>query len=254
MAFIVKNKPIDYAALDTGTYPARLVGIAGVGEQTVNYEGRASSRDLIVLMFEAIGLHRRHKDGTPYTMTVNGKEVPEPQTVRMEISRSLAANSNLIKVISKLMQIPEDPEEIDIEQALNAPCLLSVEKKLAASGSEYNKVDTVSQPIMGMNIDLPRTKPFCYDVESHTDEAFNTLPEWIQEMVKKSTQWADMHANSTPVQTAPPNLTVVGGQTINTQTGEVLNPAAVTIPAPIPIPVPVITQPLMTGTAQKAPF
>lgn len=253
MAFIVKNKPIDYAALDTGTYPARLVGIAGVGEQTVNYEGRASSRDQIVLMFEAIGLHRRHKDGTPYTMTVNGKEVPEPQTVRMEISRSLAANSNLIKIISKLMPIPEDPEEIDIEQALNAPCLLSVEKKLAASGSEYNKVDTVSQPIMGMNIDLPRTKPFCYDVEAHSDEAFNALPEWIQDTVKKSTQWADMHANSTPVQTAPPNLTVVGGQTINTQTGEVLMPAQ---PVVQPMPAPVITQPqpMMTGTAQKAPF
>lgn len=245
MAFIVKNKPIDYKALDTGTYPGRLVGIAGVGEQEKTWEGKTQLRDLVVFVFEAIGFHRSRKDGTPYIMVVDGQEVTEPQTVRTECARSLAPNSNMLKIVSKLMPVPDDPTELDIEQALGAPCLLSVEKKAAATGTEYNKIDTVSPPIMGMTIEPARTPYFCYDVESHTDEAFDALPEWIQDMVKKSTQWLDMHTPTTPVQTAPPNLAVVGGQTINTQTGEVIAPAPAAMQQPI----------MMTGTtAQKAPF
>jgi hypothetical protein len=252
VAFIVKNKPIDYKALDTGTYPARLVGIAGVGEQEKSWDGKNQLRDLVVFVFETIGFHRSRKDGTPYTMTVNGQEVPEPQTVRTECSRSLAANSNMLKVVSKLMAVPEDPTELDIEQALGAPCLLSVEKKVAATGTEYNKIDTVSPPLMGMAIEPARTSLFCYDVESHTDEAFDALPEWIQEMVKKSTQWLDMHTPTTPVQTAPPHLAVVGNQTINTQTGEIISPTAPNVVQP---PAPVFQPPVMTSTtAQKAPF
>lgn len=255
MAFIVKNKPIDYKALETGTYPGRLVGIAGVGEQEKDYkEKNPKLRDLVVFVFEVVGFHRSHKDGTPYTMTVNGQEVPEPQTVRTECSRSLAPNSNMLKIVSKLMPVPDDPTELDIEQALGAPCLLSVEKKAAATGTEYNKIDTVSPPIMGMTIEPARTPLFCYDVESHTDEAFDALPEWIQDMVKKSTQWLDMHTPTTPVQTAPPNLAIVGGQTVNTQTGEVLSPVQ-PIQNIVQPPAPVFQPPVMTGTtAQKAPF
>lgn len=246
MAIIVKNKPIDYKALDTGTYPARLVGIAGVGEQEKDFKDKKPQlRDVIVFVFEVIGFHRSHKDGTPYTMTVNGQEVPEPQTVRTECARSLAPNSNMLKIASKLMPVPDDPAELDIEQALGAPCLLSVEKKVAATGTEYNKVDTVSPPIMGMTIEPARTPLFGYDVEDHDDAKLEALPEWIQDMVKKSTQWLDMHTPTTPVQTAPPNLAIVGGQTVNTQTGEVIAPAPAAMQQPI----------MMTGTtAQKAPF
>lgn len=259
MAFIVKNKPIDYKALETGAYQARLVGIAGVGEQEKDYKDKKPQlRNLVVFVFEVIGFHRSHKDGTPYTMTVNGQEVPEPQTVRAECVRSLAPNSNMLKIVSKLMSVPADPTELDIEQALGAPCLLSVEKKAATTGTEYNKIDAVSPPIMGMTIEQARTPFFCYDVEDHDDAKLEALPEWIQDMVKKSTQWLDMHTPTTPVQTAPPNLAVVGGQTVNTQTGEVIAPAPVQpIPAVVTPTAPVqMQQPIMmTGTtAQKAPF
>ena len=42
MAFIVKRKPVDYQALESKTYPARLVGVVGIGEQEVEYTGNSS--------------------------------------------------------------------------------------------------------------------------------------------------------------------------------------------------------------------
>lgn len=265
MAFILKRKQVDYMALDKGTYPARLVGIIGTGEQVKSFKDKKEMRDQIVLLFEVINLNRRHKNGTEYMIEVNGQQVPEPQTVRKECTRSLAANSALVKILSALIPIPDDVSEIDIESALMKPCLVALDKNTSeTTGNEYNVLEAISPPIVGMEIPPARMQPISYDVESHTDEAFNALPEWLQEEVKKSTQWIDMHANSTPVATAPPNMQAVAGQMISTVTGEVV---AQQIPMQPPLmqtvqPVtqaptaqlPVMQQPMVTGTAQKAPF
>lgn len=256
MAFIIKRKQVDYMALDKGTYPARLVGIIGVGEQVKAFKDKTELKDQVVLLFEVINFNRRHKNGTEYMIEVNGQQVPEPQTVKKECARSLSTKSALVKVLSALIPMPDDAAEIDIESALLKPCLVALDKNISEStGNEYNVLESISPPIAGMEIPPARMQPISYDVESHTDAAFEALPDWLQEEVKKSTQWIDMHANSTPVQTAPPNLAVVGGQTVNTQTGEVVVQQPTPQVTPIPTPVmPAMQQPMMTGTAQKAPF
>lgn len=265
MDFFIKRKQMDYMALDKGTYPARLVGIIGTGERLKDFKNNKKMVDQVVLLFEVINFNRRHKNGTEYMIEVNGQQVPEPQTVRKEYTRSLARNSALIKVLSALIPIPEDTSNVNIGAAFMKPCLVALDKGISEStGNEYNAIESVSPLIAGMEIPPARMQPISYDVESHTDEAFNALPEWLQEEVKKSTQWIDMHANSTPLQTAPPNLAVVNGQTINTQTGEVISqqipmqPTLMQTVQPVTqaqtAQLPVMQQPMMTGTAQKAPF
>ncbi len=76
MAFIVKRKPVDYQALESKTYPARLVGVVGIGEQEVEYKGAKELKDRILLVFEIVGRNKLHKDGTPYMIERDGQLVP----------------------------------------------------------------------------------------------------------------------------------------------------------------------------------
>ncbi len=112
--------------------------------------------------------------------------------------------------------------ELEIDKALGAPCLLNLERRESKTGNQYNSIRDIVPPVDGVEIAQARTDYMNYDVENHDQAAFDALPEWIRESVKRSTQWIDMQANSTPIQTAPPNLQIVDGQAIDTATGEVI--------------------------------
>ena len=218
MAFVVKRKPVDYQALASKTYPARLVGVVGIGEQEIDYKGVKELKDQILLVFEIVGRNKLHKDGTPYMIERDGQLVPEPQTVKKECTRSVSPNSNLVACMAVLMGATNGADELEIDKALGAPCLLNLEQRDSKAGNQYN----IIPPVDGVEITQARTPYMIYDVEDHDQTAFDALPEWIREVVKRSTQWIDMQANSTAIQTSPPNLQIVDGQTIDTATGEVI--------------------------------
>lgn len=222
MAFVVKRKPVDYQALASKTYPARLVGVVGIGEQEIEYKGAKELKDQILLVFEIVGRNKLHKDGTPYMIERDGQLVPEPQTVRKECTRSVSPNSNLVACMNVLMGATNGADELEIDKALGAPCLLNLEQRESKTGNQYNSIRDIVPPVDGVEIAQARTPYMNYDVENHDQTAFDALPEWIREVVKRSTQWIDMQANSTAIQTSPPNLQIVDGQTIDTATGEVI--------------------------------
>lgn len=217
MQFIVKRKPVDYKALDPGTYTCRCVGIVGIGEHRLQYEGKAAVyEDRILLIFEALGENKRHSDGTPYMIQVDGKEVPEPQTLRKEVKRSLSKNANLVKYMRMLIpNLPEESEEIDISQALGAPCMLCVEKKESKeSGNEYNSIAVIMAPLKGLEIPPARTALILYDIEEPDQEAFGRLPSWVQEKIKESTQYSQRTASTQPL-----DIPQEGGEPLDIQTG-----------------------------------
>lgn len=223
MPLIIKQKPVDYKALNAGSYVARCVIIAGIGTQEEQDFKTKVPRyvEEICLVFECIGRARCHKDGTPYTIEVNGKTIPEPQTVRANYTRSLGAKAKLAKHIKGWIgKDPAESDEFDMETLLNKPCILTVGKKTSEAGNEYNTIESISPLIMDMQEPQEAvTKPVCYDIEAHTDETFALLPEWLQEVVKRSSEWADMHAasqeiniNAGTIQAAPaPAVTGIGG-------------------------------------------
>ena len=153
-------------------------------------------------MPEVCGQTRKHKNGDPYMVTVNGREIPEPQTVRKEVTESLGVNSNMTKILAQWMSA-SDVSEFDLEECVGKSCVLSVEKSVSdATGNEYNKVTGISAMIAGMEAPPAILPTFAYSVDEHTDEAFAKLPEWLQEVVKKSSEWEAAHANSETIDTA----------------------------------------------------
>ena len=215
MPLIIKKKPVDYAALESDTYIARCVGVAMVGTQMhENAKTKVPSykRD-IVLLFEVCGHHRKHKNGDPYKIKLNGVEINEPQTVRIQVTESLSQNSNLTKYIKTWMHATDDDlAEFDLELCVGKPCLLSVEKKVSeTTGNEYNSIQTVSSMIAGMDAPAAILPTFAYNVDEHDEEQFSLMPEWLREIVQKSSEWEATHANT---------------QTIDASAGKINQPAA----------------------------
>lgn len=211
MPLKIKRKPVDYKALEAGSYIARCIVIAGVGTQEEQDFKTKVPRyvEEIYIVFECIGYTRCHKDGTPYMISLNGKEIPEPQTVRANYTRSLGAKAKLARHLTGwLGEDVTGSDEFDLEAAcLGKACILTVGKKTSeTTGNEYNTIEGISPLIMGMQEPAAAINtPACYDINEHTDETFAALPDWLQETVRQSSEWADMT-------TASQTINVGGGQ------------------------------------------
>ena len=63
---------------------------------------------------------------------------------------------------------------------------------------EYANIDTIMQLPRGMAAPSPASALIRYDMEPWDDAAFAALPDWAQEMIKKSTQYQKLHVPGTP--------------------------------------------------------
>ena len=216
MSLIIKRKPVDYKALESGSYIARLVIIAGVGTQEEQDFRTKVPRyvDEIYMVFECLDYTRQHKDGSPFMINVNGRQVPEPQTIRGTYTRSLGSKAKLARHLSGwLGKDPGDDESFDLEaECLGKACILTIAKKVSeTTGNEYNTIESIGPLVRGMQEPAESIiTPICYDVENHTDASFEALPEWLQEVVKRSSEWADTHAASQTISVANGAIQTIG--------------------------------------------
>ena len=86
--------------------------------------------------------------------------------------------------------------ELDTNDLVGTPAQLSV--VLNESG-EYANIDTIMQLPRGMAAPSPASALIRYDMEPWDDAAFAALPDWAQEMIKKSTQYQKLHVPTNPV-------------------------------------------------------
>lgn len=216
MPLIIKRKPVDYKAVESGSYIARCVIIAGVGTQEEQDFRTKVPRyvEEIYMVFELIGYTRTHKDGSPYMAEVNGKEIPEPQTIRGTYTRSLGAKAKLARHLSGwLSKDPGDDDAFDLEaECLGKACILTIAKKVSeTTGNEYNTIESIGPLVRGMQEPADSIiRPVCYDVDNHTEESFEALPVWLQEVVKRSSEWADTHAASETINVGGGKIEVGG--------------------------------------------
>ena len=68
------------------------------------------------------------------------------------------------------------------------------------STGEYANVDNLMPIPRGFPVPVTDTPHVKWDIEAWDDEVFKTLPEWIQEKIKKSTQYSIDHAPETVVE------------------------------------------------------
>lgn len=166
--------------VENGTYLAVCVGVIFVGEQYMDRSafGKGSSYEhQIVFVWDLPS--ERDGDGKP-----------------KQLSKDLNATSAPNGTLSGIMEAwnsrtysREELEVTDLLEQLGKACQLTV----VVSESGYSNVKAVAALAKGIPAPVTDTAHITFDVDEWDDAAFAALPEWVQEKIKKSTQYQKDH-------------------------------------------------------------
>ena len=86
--------------------------------------------------------------------------------------------------------------ELDLFDQIGKACQLNV---VLNDTGEYANVDSIMPIPKGMPAPVSKTAFFTWDMDAWDDAAFEKLPQWTQEQIKKSTQYQKEHVPQTDV-------------------------------------------------------
>ena len=183
--------------IEPGVYMAVCVGIIDLGEQYSELFKNYSNKCMIV--WEIPG----------ETIEVDGEQ--KPRQLSKEFIIASSNKSSLRKFIESWngkSYSNEEFVEIELFDQIGKACQLNV---VLNSTGEYANVDNIMPIPKGFPAPTTATPPIKWDIEQWDDKVLETLPEWIQDKIKKSTQYQKDHAPATEVK-------------VDTSTGEVSCP------------------------------
>lgn len=180
--------------MDAGTYPAVCVGIIDLGKQYNETYKKYNDKMLIIWEIPS------------QTIQIDGEE--KPRWISKDFSSSLHEKSGLYQMLVSWRgkaftetELKEDENgfmQFSILDMLGTGCFLQVIVEEKESGS-YNRVTSAIALPAGMDVPVTETPLIAFDIDAWDDEIFNSLPEWIQERIKKSTQYQKLHVPTDPV-------------------------------------------------------
>lgn len=175
--------------VEPGVYTAVCIGVIDLGEQYSEKFKNYSNKVQIVWEIPT------------ETIEVDGKQ--EPRQLSKDFTISASNKGNLRGFISSWNSKQYSDEEfleVDLFDQIGKPCLLNV---VLNSTGEYANVDNLMPLPKGFPAPESGTTPILWDMDKWDDAVFQELPEWIQEKIKKSTQYQKLHAPETVVEVKP---------------------------------------------------
>lgn len=103
--------------------------------------------------------------------------------------------------------------QFSVLDMLGTGCFLQVIVEEKDSGN-YNRITSVIALPAGMDAPKTETPLIAFDIDTWDDEVFTSLPGWIQERIKKSTQYQKLHVPTDSV-----DVDTSGGQKPETASG-----------------------------------
>lgn len=182
--------------VEAGVYMAVCIGFVDLGEQ---YSEKFKS-------YSYKGMYIWELPGE--TIEIDGEQ--KPRQLSKEFTISASNKSNLRKFIetwNSKSYSDEEFMEFDVFEQVGKPCQLNV---VLNETKEYANVDNLMPIPKGFPAPTTATEHIKWDMDAWNDAVFEKLPEWIQEKIKKSTQYQKDHAPETPVEVKAP--TAAGGE------------------------------------------
>lgn len=191
---IKKKSGSSVPPMEAGTYPAVCVGIVDLGEQYSETFKKYSDKLLVIWEIP------------PQTIEIDGED--KPRWLSKDFSASLNEKSNLYQTLVSWRgkaftenELTEDENgfmQFSVLDMLGTGCFLQVivEEK---DGNSYNRITSVISLPAGMSAPTTETPLIAFDMDAWDDEVFNSLPVWIQDRIKKSTQYQKLHVPTDPV-------------------------------------------------------
>ena len=187
---IPRKTKADIPPLDGGTYPAVCIGVIDLGTQYVQFgkEKNGHYEPQSILIFE-IPSERVEIDGESKPRWISSRRY----------RNSLYATSALSKLLTswrgrELTDDDFDPQKGDtfgLWQMAGQGAMLSLSVYKKDDGSTRNKIEAVTGFPKGIPVPEPESDILIFDADDPDMEVFGKLPEWIQNIIRKSTQFAD---------------------------------------------------------------
>ena len=180
--------------VEAGVYMAVCIGFIDLGEQYSETFKTYSNKGMYI--WELPG----------ETIEIDGEQKPRQLSKEFTISGSKKGNlRGFIESWNSKSYSDDEFMEFDLFEQVGKPCQLNV---VLSESKEYSNVDNLMPLPKGFPAPTTDTKLIKWDMDAWNDEVFAELPEWIQEKIKKSSQYQKMHAPDTPIE-------------VKTDTGEV---------------------------------
>lgn len=179
--------------MEAGTYLGVCIGVIGLGEQETEWKGKTRYVEKVKFIFE-----------TPEE-TIEQDGEPRPRQLSVDFSVAKKATSRLRQFLSGWMgKVLGDDEYLDMDfysligRNANLNVVRSEDNQYAniASASPLRKSE---QPVKA------QAEPITFDADEWDNEAFEALPEYLQERLKKSTQYKNRHLPDQEVSVAAAN-------------------------------------------------
>lgn len=165
--------------VEPGVYFAVCIGVIDLGEQFSEKFKNFSNRVQFVWELPS------------ETIEVDGKQ--EPKQLSKEFAIATKKNSGLRTFISSWNSkayTDEEFQEVELFDQIGKACQLNV---VLNDTGEYANVDNIMPIPRGMPAPESHTAPIMWDMDNWNDEVFKALPEWVQDKIKKSTQFKKEH-------------------------------------------------------------
>lgn len=170
--------------VEPGVYMAVCVGVVDLGEQySEKFKNYANKVKFVWAL-------------PSETIEIDGKT--EERQLSKEFTFSVSKKGGLrsfLRIWNGKEYSDEDFAELDVFDQLGKACQLQV---VLNDTGEYSNVENLMPIPKGIPAPVSKTNFFTWDMDNWDDAAFEKLPQWTQDQIKKSTQYQKEHA---PVET-----------------------------------------------------
>jgi hypothetical protein len=188
----------DFAPTPAGNFVGRCFRLIDLGTQiTKTGEFAGKSNHKIRIEFELFG---ETEDGTPMTITIDGKELP--MAISKEYTLSMHEKSTLRKELGSWRgkQFADDSEAVnfDITKLVGAYAMVNIAHRTNDKGKVNANIANLSPlPSALKNAKpAPVNKNQIFSLDEPNMDVFNGLSEWLQGRIAESPEWSGKKANS----------------------------------------------------------
>jgi hypothetical protein len=177
MGTVAKAGGGDFPKAPVGTHVARCYQVIDLGHQKITWNGSEKWQPKVMLTWEL--LNAKMEDGRPFS-------------VSSRYTLSLAETSQLRPLLESWRGkafTDEEAQGFDIRNVLGKYCLLGVVHN-PKDGKVYTNVSAALKLPQGMDKPAPVNQDLYFNLDT---DPIEKLPEWIQNIVKKSKELSEPH-------------------------------------------------------------
>jgi len=182
---------------EAGATVGMLYSLVDLGTQKTNWDNEEKWSPKVRLTFEL-------PDQTDeYEVVENGKttKVSKPMVVSIEQTRSLGEKASLRKLLEQWRGQTFTSAELkafSLKNLLGKPAMLTLIHKTSQQGRQYCAIVGASKLPKGMKAPATTTNDqLYYEIEQGEAGQFNDMPDWLQEKIRASKEFAAAAGKST---------------------------------------------------------